>query len=189
MAPCGKNHYTIGAERPEFVKRRMTRYRVPMSTLFRMVFPLLPCAQTALWVGLVAWNTGCQPAILPPGVLPTSAAAWALADGVLTCDEHQARSVFNECPSERPETGTDAAGITWKPDLIFGLRNPYHTPLDCFRGTSAMLTPSSYQCCYDGVALVAEGPRAGSIDLFNPDYSLLGHILYDVLPMYRCGGW
>jgi len=110
-------------------------------------------------------------------------------EGTLTADLHCTRNEFNICPPTRPEVGADENGVTWTVDRFFCglLVNPYHWPLDCFRGTSPELGPSSYQCCYDGDVLVDEGPIAGSFDFFAPESPLgiLGHFFFDMLPCYQ----
>ncbi len=112
-----------------------------------------------------------------------------LADGRVDCDEHVGRNQFNACPDAPPGAGLDDAGVAWSRDrLFFGLiPNPLHPGLDCFRGTSAGLGVSSYHCCYDGARLVAGGRIGSSFDFFNPGLRLVQHVLYDVLPEYRCG--
>jgi len=131
--------------------------------------------------------TGC-PLALPSGGPDIVGAALAVinANGTLDLNEHCSRNSYNVCPAVRPELGTDADGITWTNDRFLGiLPNPFHTPLDCLRGTAPELGLSSYQCCYDGDVLVDEGPLAGSFDFIDPQSSLLAmvwHWLFDVFP-------
>jgi hypothetical protein len=112
------------------------------------------------------------------------------ADGVLDCDEHYDRYLYNECPDVPPGPGVDEQGVSWVPDLFLGvLPNPYHANVECWRGSSSELGVSSYQCCYDGGQLVADGPRSGSFDLVNPFVSpqtLWEHYLLDILPYEIC---
>ena len=140
------------------------------------------------WV--LACCAGCP--LAPPAghgdALPEGLAALH-EEGTLTADLHCTRNEFNVCPPTRPLVGTDEDGVTWTMDRFFCglLPNPYHFPLDCFRGPSPELAPSSYQCCYDGDELVDEGPLAGSFDFFAPGSPLgtLGHFFFDVLPFYQ----
>jgi hypothetical protein len=135
------------------------------------------------FIGLMISSlAGCQP-FFPGGSGP---AAHIVADGAVDCAEDAVRQEFNMCPAERPLPGTDAEGVTWSLDRLFGIVNPLHAPLECLRGTSAELGESSYQCCYDGDLLVNEGDRAGTFDFVSPAVSLLRHYLFDVLPSYRC---
>jgi len=120
------------------------------------------------------------------------ALAEVLTDGQFNCQDHQDRNQYNSCPQQPPEPGTDENGITWTQDRIFFglLPNPYHAPLDCYRGTSEELGISSYQCCYDGEDLVQEGPLAGSFDFISPLPSVLAaiaHYLFDMTPGDQCG--
>ena len=120
------------------------------------------------------------------------ALAEVMTDSVLTCEEHGTRSQYNVCPDVRPAVGPDGTGVTWTPDRFLGfLPNPFHWPLDCYRGTSAELGFSSYQCCYDGDRLVATGPSAGSFDFVYPYLSPLTaiwHYFLDILPPSQCAG-
>ena len=143
----------------------------------------------ASWFGLYA--LGCGDCGIPEESAVTDEAGaieTVFADHLLTCEEHFARNQYNVCPQSPPLIGTDADGTTWIADwLIFGLfGNPYHPGLDCFRGTSAELGASSYQCCYDGDQLVDEGPTGSSFDFFDPARCLIEHVLYDILPEENC---
>jgi len=151
------------------------------------------------WAGFtaalaLACCTGC-PTALPLGGAEVVGAALAAigADGTLELAEHCSRNLYNDCPASRPAPGTDADGITWTEDrFLFGLLpNPFHAPLDCYRGTSPELGWSSYQCCYDGQTLVEDGPLAGSFDFVDPQRSPIAglyHLLFDVLPgeLWKC---
>ncbi|UCD28096.1 MAG: hypothetical protein JSV03_13525 [Planctomycetota bacterium] len=114
----------------------------------------------------------------------------AIADGQFSCEDHQARNQYNICPEHRPQIGTDENGVTWVQDLILGIfPNPYHVPLDCFRGTSPDIGVSSFQCCYDGENLVGEGTQAGSFDFVSPFQSLIttiAHYIFDIVPDDQC---
>jgi hypothetical protein len=113
--------------------------------------------------------------------------AEVLADGELSCEEHSARGQFNECPAERPKPNVELNGVRWFRDLFLGIiPNPFHTPLDCFRGESDELGLSSFQCCYDGEELVDQGDLAGSFDFVSPGVSLILHYLFDVAPIDQC---
>lgn len=138
----------------------------------------------------VSMGAGC-PVLYTPGeeVLLASSPILAevLADGELSCEEHLSRNQFNQCPTERPETGADSGGVTWSRDWFLGIfPNPLHAPLECLRGLSEQLGPSSFQCCYDGEQLVDQGDLAGSFDFVSPGVSLILHYLYDVAPLDQC---
>ena len=133
---------------------------------------------------------GCGQAV-PCGELADAGPALAevCADGVLTCDENCSRNQYNVCPASMPGAGLDENGVTWTPDLIFGLPNPYHTGAECWRGSAPVLGISSYQCCYQDGRLVTEGENAGSFDFVDPFQSpetLVGHTLLDVVPFSMC---
>jgi hypothetical protein len=117
--------------------------------------------------------------------------AGVLADGMVTCDEHADRGRFNQCPAVPPLPGTDSDGVTWIHDLFLGIfPNPLHPGVDCYRGHSEAIAPSSFQCCYAGEELVDAGPTAGSFDFVYPYASPLAsfwHLLFDILPSYQCG--
>ncbi len=139
-------------------------------------------------VGLICC-TGCPPAynVDDADELPPALAAIA-EESTLTHTLHCTRNVFNECPPIRPEVGTDAHGVIWTEDrFLFGLlANPFHWPLDCYRGTSPELGPSSYQCCYDGDLLDDASPLAGTFDFFAPlsPMGQVAHFFWDVLPAF-----
>jgi hypothetical protein len=119
------------------------------------------------------------------------ALAEVLQDGLFSCEDHQARNQYNICPEAPPELGTDDNGVTWTTDRVFFdlLPNPYHAPLDCYRGTSPELGLSSYQCCYDANELVSEGPLSGSFDFISPLNSILAtiaHYIFDMVPPEQC---
>jgi len=135
-------------------------------------------------------GAGCPPVYAPGEEVLLAGGpvlAEVFADGNLSCEEHFARNQYNQCPAERPEIGEEIDGVLWTEDRVFGIfPNPYHTPLDCFRGESDELGASSFQCCYDGEQLVSEGDLAGSFDFFSPSWSAILHYLYDIAPFNQC---
>ena len=117
-------------------------------------------------------------------ILWGSAMADVWADGVFTYEEFMEGNKYNECPEVRPAPGIDDNGVTWSADRFLGIfPNPFHAPLDCYRGTSAELGISSYQCCYDGDVLVEEGPSAGSFDFVYPYFSFFSSFWHYVIDM------
>ena len=143
------------------------------------------------WVVLILLGgAACQPPV-PCGCFGSAGPALSqvCADGTLDCAEHCDRYLFDACPATRPALGMDQTGVTWTSDVIGGLPNPFHSGVDCFRGTSAELGLSSYQCCYAGEEFVSQGPQAGSFDFVYPYQSLwtaIGHYLLDVIPWNAC---
>ena len=135
-----------------------------------------------------AGGIGCAPlpAALDP-IVAGEAVSAVFEDGEFSCEEHEARNMYNMCPAERPTEGVDDDGIEWRADLVFGLfPNPFHAPLDCFRGTSSALGVSGFQCCYEGEDLIDMGPLAGTFDFFTPAVSVINHFFFDVLSDQRC---
>ena len=154
--------------------------RLSTMTRWRGLLPLLLLAGTA-----------CGPGV-PCGDLVDSSPALAevCADGVLDCSEHGTRNQYNYCPSTPPAPGPDERGVTWTRDLFLDfLPNPYHPGAQCWRGASADLGVSSYQCCYEAGQLLVEGELAGSFDFVDPLRSVgaaLVHFALDIWPWWAC---
>ncbi|MBN1491145.1 MAG: hypothetical protein JXA69_14625 [Phycisphaerae bacterium] len=128
--------------------------------------------------------------MLPACAPPVCSDGSGPIDGPSICDAHWTRDEYNVCPEQPPTLGLDENGVTWLPDLFLGLLpNPFHWPLQCFRGISVELGLSSYQCCYDGDVLVTDSPLAGSFDFVFPyrnTFTLLWHYVLDILPLLEC---
>jgi hypothetical protein len=135
-------------------------------------------------------GAGC-PVIYVPDEAMLAAGGAALnevmADGELSCEERQSRNQYNACPLDRPEHDVESDGFMWTRDWFLDLfPNPFHAPLDCFRGRSGELGFSSVQCCYDGEELVDEGETAGSFDFVSPAVSWFLHFLFDMNLPAQC---